>query len=203
VRIDDQTLREFFADRQAIRRLYRQQPERFRELIRNGNFSTQPRGGAGWIFRAPPGTTIVDYRLGGLMYGYNGWQAALFTEPDNRFYENCPGPSCSGATKFLYNAGYPAAGTATIVARLRCGAAGGCPTTISRATSGSTPQVSRSATPAFPASRSSAAACSTAAGWPALERWRSTAATTAASANTAPTSTAISSDELQQLSIAA
>jgi hypothetical protein len=35
VRIDDQTLREFFADPQAIHRLYRQQPERFRELIKN------------------------------------------------------------------------------------------------------------------------------------------------------------------------
>ncbi len=35
VRIDDETLRDFFADPDAISRLYRQAPERFRELIRS------------------------------------------------------------------------------------------------------------------------------------------------------------------------
>jgi hypothetical protein len=35
VRIHDQTLREFFADPEAIHRLCYQEPERFRELIKN------------------------------------------------------------------------------------------------------------------------------------------------------------------------
>lgn len=35
VRIDDETLRDFFADPEAMRRLYGRDPERFRELIRN------------------------------------------------------------------------------------------------------------------------------------------------------------------------
>jgi hypothetical protein len=35
VRLDDQTLRDFLADPEAVRRLYSDDPERFRELIRN------------------------------------------------------------------------------------------------------------------------------------------------------------------------
>jgi hypothetical protein len=97
-------------------------------MVRNvgGPFSTVPGVGGGWFFRAPPGTWIEGFRLHGALYGVRGWQATLFSETTGTIYENCPGATCPGAAKYLYDVAYPGGGAAIFI-RVRCGSAAGCP----------------------------------------------------------------------------
>jgi len=89
-----------------------------------GAFSTAAGVSAGWVFRPPAGTVVDAFRISGAMSGRSGWQAALYNE-NGHVYEDCPGPSCPGASKPLNDSGYLGGGNAVIV-RVRCGASS-CP----------------------------------------------------------------------------
>ena len=77
----------------------------------------------GWVFYAPPGTSVASFALQGALLGLHGWQAAVIPSAGSPV-ENCPGSSCPGATKGLgIQTWYPGYNSPAIFLRLRCGSA--------------------------------------------------------------------------------
>lgn len=96
-----------------------------------GSFSTPVNGvGGGWRFAAPSGAGISSASISYYARGWNGWQATLFEEGGiGQLGFNCPGATCPGGAE-LYNwRPFSFSGGYAINARMRCGAAGGCPNT--------------------------------------------------------------------------
>jgi hypothetical protein len=90
-------------------------------------YSSPAGGEGGWVFDAPPGTAIHSFYIEGNLLGTNGWQAAVIPTSGSPV-ENCSGSNCPGAYKYLFGTTtYPGSGSAAVVLRMRCGAAGGCP----------------------------------------------------------------------------
>lgn len=92
-----------------------------------GRFSTPQGSEGGWIFDAPPGASIASFTLGGPFYAHDGWQVALMAAGQLPV-ENCPGPTCPGAYKYLAsNVSYYGGGAPAVIVRLRCSSSNGCP----------------------------------------------------------------------------
>lgn len=101
-------------------------------VVRNvvGNSTTPETANAAWIFEAPPGTSLQSAILGGSMIGVKGWQATIYPlggPTSGTALENCPSPSCPGGTRSFSWQTYGAGSSDAIIARVRCGRAGGCP----------------------------------------------------------------------------
>ena len=75
----------------------------------------------GWVFYAPPGTSVASFTMSGGLAGLHGWQAAVIPSASGPV-ENCPGSTCPGGTKSLNGVTwYPGYNSAAIFLRLRCG----------------------------------------------------------------------------------
>jgi hypothetical protein len=96
-----------------------------------GNFTTPVNGvGGGWRFVAPPGTGVSMAGISYYARGWNGWQSTLFEEGGAGVLGfNCPGPDCPGGAQLFNWRPFSFAGGYALNARMRCGAAGGCPNT--------------------------------------------------------------------------
>jgi hypothetical protein len=97
-----------------------------------GNFSSPATGAAGgWQFVAPPGTGISGAAISYYARGWNGWQSAMYEVGGfGLTLFNCPGLGCAPGGAELYNwRPFSVGGGYALVARMRCGAAGGCPNT--------------------------------------------------------------------------
>ena len=77
-----------------------------------GAFTTPAGVAGGWRFDAPWGTEIQSVTLEGALKGFNGWQAAAYTEGNSaRTLVDCPGVTCPGGggsftTYPTYGAGF-------------------------------------------------------------------------------------------------
>src|SRR4051812_12181451 len=95
--------------------------------VRNvfGGFSSPAGASGGWSFLAPGGTQITSLYLSGEFRGFNGWQAAMWSEgggsPGGAYaLQNCPGPTCPGQYSSMGTYSVPSADA--IRMRMRCGA---------------------------------------------------------------------------------
>ena len=86
-----------------------------------GAFTTPAGVAGGWRFDAPWGTEIQSVTLEGALKGFNGWQAAAYTEGNSaRTLVDCPGVTCPGGGGSFTT--YPTYGAGAVVLRVRCGA---------------------------------------------------------------------------------
>ena len=100
--------------------------------VRNvqGNQTTPETANAAWIFEAPSGATLQTAWLSGDMLANSGWQSTIYLlggSGNGSALESCPGAACAGGAKFLSWRSYGAGFANAIIARVRCGRAGGCP----------------------------------------------------------------------------
>jgi hypothetical protein len=95
-------------------------------VVRNvgGPFSTSAGAGAVWEFQAPGGAVVHRAYMVGTLRGHRGWQATIYTER-GQVVENCPGPTCPGASK-NYAVSHGPLDSQYLYMRVRCGSSS-CP----------------------------------------------------------------------------